>query len=1680
MEAICTSDSPKCPEFATLLESIREQFELILSDIEQVEEDCKRASALLDSPPDTEDQNFLRDLAKALQEVDDDTGQPVCDLVVGAAPELPEPWKLLRVVMRSENPVFAAAGLDAVLELIRRGRLSLDPPMLKEFAALLERLEELGEDPDLVARLAGTIEAALESSGGLAHLLEKGAGLPVRRLAARLLDATEGSIRTGVARSVLGDEAYQILHPYLEYTLASHADLMLLAGSKRASRSLAAMFRAAEDEFGPVLVREAVAQLGWQRIRLGLKITPYVELSAPGRLPIVVRSTEADLFADGSLSETARTFLVTAHGGTLDAGSGRRDSRDPVDRFRRMNLQHAELLGEILDVAPLDAQRAGRIVKTMDSVVATFVALFRGSAQECEILPDVWSEIREPALALLQGKSDTDRLGPEPTRLILAFEDPANLGEVRSVHGLKRYLHQKGLKLGFELVGTDHAPDRTVDLLLMRADGKKARNTALRYIEFEAGNEPDPEPWIPFPVRMAVDGLARQLLYGTESFPGVDAFLFGNEVHYYISFRNHPVFLRIDYSPPQRGGMIDLEYFGVSNYELDLHPNLELEGICEFFRTLEFDVRMSGTRLFVRYDKERSSDLGDLMKKAGSVFRLLPYLMDVDWFIGSLQLPDEARSIVVREWADRFRRSGVLPVGRILDEGRKSIVIESGCGLTRTEQRVWKGEVPYCDRCSLPAPDGLLTDVHRVLEEAGLPTVAWSQDAASGSIPLLEIESNVLAPLRQALACRRVEWVDGRLQPGPEEAFALEHEADRFAELLADGGSPALEAIAMSRPLSELDRFVEFTTTGFVGGLKIEQARVVVRGGEIAVYVARDRHGVIRAGCYATEGFLFRSRSGARARWRSNVRHDCGHFWSLLIGANYVTAATAEVQVDTEQALGQLREIASGNRPMSNCNPGDRERILGGMRVAPGRAVGPALFGTEGRRPSDLEGAVLVASEVRPTDNPFLFRSAGIISSGGALLSHAALLAIQFGKPAILAHGRWTTSGHRPALLFSTAVYREIERSTKGYDVCVLELIEERTEELVEEDLVILDADAGVAEVLGQGRDTAVLWDNLRLLGEADGRSRSASSDTELMAARAQQMRARHQIEKVLTRVTDPTLAGFAVHELAAGRALGGVAAEDRARLISLLLANSAVAESVAGKLTTIAVGLAEACRTAEQLARERIPVSVFLYEIIGLRLRYLHRYRVLVGLRATVSACDLLGDSALPEVPGGECSGDHVLDGAAESRLATLAGNLLDGIGDGGPRCRHLLRRIERIERVYGLPCEALETVREATRRVAEEDERSVERTRGTWVLDPSECGLKTHARIGWKAANLAEVDRLVGRPVVPDWFVVTDHAFGQMLDRAADPTVLLPECRLPQGSTLGQAIETVLQAEDLEDSRKTTYIRALWAAMELPNELVGEVRRSCARLEEAAEGELFLALRSSSCDEDSESQMRAGEFDTYLFVRGVDEVLEHLKLTWSGFWTERAICSRRVEGNEVARPAGGVVVQRMVRSRVSGVLQTVNVGSGDLQEMLINVGLGQGEGIVSGRVSADLVTVIKDFRTGEDPAHFNYLTNDKTEQVVFDDQRGSGTRVEETLYHQRLRPAIEYTELCEIARVAVDLEEAYGYPLDIEFALEGNSLWLLQARPIAVFSTELEETLVHHPLTGGPHAMGPEGVDP
>jgi pyruvate,water dikinase len=157
------------------------------------------------------------------------------------------------------------------------------------------------------------------------------------------------------------------------------------------------------------------------------------------------------------------------------------------------------------------------------------------------------------------------------------------------------------------------------------------------------------------------------------------------------------------------------------------------------------------------------------------------------------------------------------------------------------------------------------------------------------------------------------------------------------------------------------------------------------------------------------------------------------------------------------------------------------------------------------------------------------------------------------------------------------------------------------------------------------------------------------------------------------------------------------------------------------------------------------------------------------------------------------------------------------------------------------------------------------------------------------------------------------------------------------------------------------------------------------------------------------------------------------------------------------------------MAWSRAAGVLQTTNVAEGRPHELVINVGLGLGEGIVSGIVAADNVVVSKEHSPAAGQLRFRYVTAEKRERVVFDARAGCGTRRVGTLSHQRLRPVLEYVELAELVQLALELEAALHQALDIEFAWEGPSLRILQVRRIPAWRAVWRETALRFPLGAG-----------
>lgn len=1671
------------------LAALEADFAVAMGGPERTAKACAKISVILGSQVDTSTAAKLLPAAALLRKRGGAVAEPLFALLEQASRQCDQPWTLLRSLLEARDPQLAVRALRLLAEQVVLKRLPAEADLAEALAGLLDRQERLSADRAVLETVARVLQSQpTPIAAPLLDLLADDPRPPVRRLAAALLDLPGRPADEGTIRRLLGDEATAVLAPYLLYTRASHRDLLDLA-IPGVIRETAASFRRAEATCGAEQLRAAIGELGWLRVNLGLEALPCVGLSVAGSFPLLLAPEEAALLERRLPAQ--RVFektLLLAHGGAGDRG-GSGGGGDAIARFRRYNLAHAEALADILDVAPLSPDKVRRVVERMDLIVADFVTLFQAHWDECGALPNVYKGLKDAVLAEL-GRAPADQpLSAELTRLVQAFEDPAVLAEVRTLHGLKRYLHQRGLRLGFRLVESGRGTNRTFDLAVAapRCGWQVVR--AIQYVDFEPPTErvaavfhrtlfgrPLPAeggvvrpPW---PVWIAAEGLARQLIFGQEKFPVLKVFCYGNEVHYYASFGNHPAFVRIDYSPPQRGGMIDVEYFGVSKFELENHPAPDLDGIRDFFRAMEFDCKVDRTRIHARYDKERALHLGELCAKAAAMMRLTPHLMEVDWLIGSLEISPEARRRVAAAWADFFVRHGVLPARQFLTSDRRRILAAVRDEAAGTREEAWDEREVYRDRFTGTDPTAVLEVLGGLLSAAGLTAEGLLGNAAQWRPHQIALEATLLNTLRQAAGRGQIRLANGECEVGPAECFQPVHEAARFAELLAGNDDQLTAAARLAALIGPLERGLHFLVSGTVNGREVQRAALPLCGGGLGLCVLRTADGVPTLAFYTEADVLFRGRADVDAPWMENARFDVAELAVLLRRNSYLAEAGAEGPAPALQIIRAAFRSA-GERPPRRPMAG--ERVVSGLRAAPGRAVGRAVSAVEDRPEADFDGAIMVAPAVRPQDGPCLYRSTGVVSTGGGILSHAGLLAAQFRKPALIVKGQWRIGPDgRQRLIYEPLDYDETEQVVGPYQVTLRRNFRRHEETLEEGDLVVVDADGGLFCVLGQDRDALALHEELQRLRDACAHLQATTAAPDLLAWRGRRLRAVHHLEKLVSRFTDPVLARHAVQELLLPGRPGEVSAvrHEQDKLLRLLLANPMVGPAAREFIRETAEFAGRRHRQAMAQALEDIPTSPRPYEVLVLRLTAHRDGETLATIAGSLRSCGLE-----PPFPSEQVGATSRMELLTRRRLEALREDVEARAGAAEAsaqpwRLRHLLRSLERIDLVLRTPEAERETPRRLRESLVRHDAETTARCRDRRILERVDAGLEIQALIGSKAANLAEVQRLIDPDLVPPWFVVTDRAFREALEQPADwPGE--PGPARPGAGTLREAIEHTLADAGLTNAAKSEIVRRLWESTPLPGDLVEELRGAIRRLAAGEEHGTskdpdgpFLAVRSSGWEEDTEATARAGEFETFLFVRGEEAVLRHIRLVWSGFWTERAIHHRAVLGLPPAATGGGVLVQRMVRSRVSGVLQTVNLPEGHTGEMVVNAGLGLGEGVVSGTVAADQIIVARRGDVQTEPLRFRYLTADKREQVVFDRRRGGGTVREETLYHQRMRAALEYIELCELVRAADRLEHDYGYPLDIEFGIEGRRLRLLQVRPLATFAAVVRETVEAYPL--------------
>ena len=321
----------------------------------------------------------------------------------------------------------------------------------------------------------------------------------------------------------------------------------------------------------------------------------------------------------------------------------------------------------------------------------------------------------------------------------------------------------------------------------------------------------------------------------------------------------------------------------------------------------------------------------------------------------------------------------------------------------------------------------------------------------------------------------------------------------------------------------------------------------------------------------------------------------------------------------------------------------------------------------------------------------------------------------------------------------------------------------------------------------------------------------------------------------------------------------------------------------------------------------------------------------------------------------------------------------------------------------------------------------------------------------VGGKNSSLGEmISHLSNAGVsVPGGFATTAQAYREFLEQSGLNAKINAELK-------------VLNVDDVNALAETgAKIRQWIVDTPLTAELEQEVRKAFAELSNG-NPDIAVAVRSSATAEDLPDASFAGQQETFLNIRGIDNVLIAIKEVFASLYNDRAI-SYRVHQNfahdVVALSAG---VQRMVRSETgaAGVMFTLDTESGFRDVVFITASYGLGEMVVQGSVNPDEFYLSKPLLNAGKHAVLRRNLGSKHQKMIYGEEASAGKSVVvvDVEKQERQQFALNDHELQELAKQALIIENHYGSPMDIEWAKDGDDgqIYIVQARPETVKSRE------------------------
>lgn len=343
--------------------------------------------------------------------------------------------------------------------------------------------------------------------------------------------------------------------------------------------------------------------------------------------------------------------------------------------------------------------------------------------------------------------------------------------------------------------------------------------------------------------------------------------------------------------------------------------------------------------------------------------------------------------------------------------------------------------------------------------------------------------------------------------------------------------------------------------------------------------------------------------------------------------------------------------------------------------------------------------------------------------------------------------------------------------------------------------------------------------------------------------------------------------------------------------------------------------------------------------------------------------------------------------------------------------------------------------------------------------ILDFNEININDISKVGGKNASLGElIKNLTSLGIsVPPGFAITSSAFDRFIGE----------------NKIDKEIYTILA--DLNPENITELqtvgnkIRSLIINATFSEDFISEVTNAYEKLiQKCNNQEVSFAVRSSATAEDLPEASFAGQQETFLNVKGIDEILKAVKEVYASLFNDRAISYRLHHAFSHQDVSISVGIQQMVRSdlAVSGVMFTIDTESGFDKVVFINSSYGLGEQIVQGSVNPDEFYVHKPSLLAGNSAVIRRNLGSKTTKMIYDEH--SKVKIIDVDKDLRQQFSLQTSEIEQLANFAIVIEQHYGRAMDIEWAKDGitGQLYILQARPETVNSKINNQILQRYQL--------------